>query len=68
MSVRLLYLSKLAFIIDKENKILSDKVKFKPYLATNLAPQKMLEEKLQPKEVNYTQENIGNKLSHTSKI
>ena len=36
--------------------IFHDKIKFKQYLYTNPALQKILEEKLQPKEANYTQE------------
>ena len=47
-------------LMDGENKIFYDKTKFTHHLSTNLATQKKVEEKLQPKKVNYTQENKGN--------
>jgi hypothetical protein len=61
LPAQLLYPAKLAITINGGNKIFHDKTKFKQYLLTNTALQKILEEKLQPKEVNYTQENTGNK-------
>ena len=51
--------NKLSITIDGENKTFHEK-KFKQYLSSNPSIQKILEEKLQPKEVNHTQENIGN--------
>jgi hypothetical protein len=46
--------------MDGERKAFQDKTKFKQYLSTNPTLQKVLEGKLQPKEVNYTQENTRN--------
>ena len=40
-----------------ENKIFDDKNRFKQYISTNPALQKVLEEKSQPKETNYTHNN-----------
>ena len=51
---RLLYPAKLSINIDGENKTLHDKIRFNQYLSTNPALQKVLEGKLQPKEVSYT--------------
>ena len=51
---RLLYPAKLAFTIDGENKIFQDKNRFKQYIATNPALQKILEGKSQTKEANNT--------------
>jgi hypothetical protein len=48
--------NKLSIIIDGENKICHGKTEFEQYLSTNTAIQNILEEKLNPKEVNYTQE------------
>ena len=48
---RLLYPAKLSIAIYGENKIVHDKVNFKQYIYKS-ALKKMLEEKLQPKEVN----------------
>ena len=50
---RLLYPAKLSITIKGENKIFQDKSKFKHYLFTDPALQKILEGKLQPKEDNY---------------
>jgi hypothetical protein len=47
-------------IKDGENKIFHDKVKLKQYLSRNPGLQ-VLERNLQPREVNYTNENTGNK-------
>ncbi|MBV2133994.1 hypothetical protein KRX52_14530, partial [Pseudomonas sp. MAP12] len=58
---RLLYPAKLSITIDGENKIFHDKTRFKQYVTTNPALQKVLEGKLQPKEINYTHKNIGNR-------
>ena len=60
---RLLYPAKLSITIDGENKIFHDKVKFKQYLSTNPALQKIWEGKLQFTEVNYIYENTGNNLT-----
>jgi hypothetical protein len=57
---RLLYPAKLSVVIDGENKIVQVKVKFKQYLSTNLALQRVLEGKLSLKEINASHENIGN--------
>jgi hypothetical protein len=43
---RLLYPAKLSINIDGENKIFQDKTKFKQYLSTNPALQRILEGKL----------------------
>ena len=56
---RLLYPARLAFTIDGENKIFQDKNRFKQYVATNPALQKLLEGKPQTKEAN----NIHNNTS-----
>ena len=64
---RILYPAKLSITIDGENKIFHDKTKFKQYLSTNPALQKILEGKLQPKEENYNHKNIGNKQSKQPK-
>jgi hypothetical protein len=57
---RLLYPTKLSITIDGETKIFCDKTKFKQYLSTNPALQRILEGKLLYKEGNYTQENTRN--------
>ena len=49
---RLLYPAKLSFTINRENKIFQDKNKFKQYVVTNPALQKVLEGKSQPKKSN----------------
>ena len=49
---RLLYPAKLLFTINGENKIFQDKNKFKQYVTTNPALQRILEGKLHPKESN----------------
>ena len=46
---RLLYPAKLSFTINGENKIFQDKNTFKQYVTTNLALQKALEEKHNPR-------------------
>ena len=51
---RLLYPAKLSFTINGENKIFQDKKKFKQFVATNSALQKVIKGKLQPKESNIT--------------
>jgi hypothetical protein len=48
--------TKLSITIDGERKIFQDKTKFKQYLSTNLALQRKIEEKIQLKEGNYTQQ------------
>ena len=53
---RLLYPAKLSINIDGENKIFQDKTKFKQYLSTNRALQRILEGKLQHKKDTYTKE------------
>ena len=50
---RLLYPAKLSINIDGENKIFHNKTRFKQYISTNPALQKVLERKLQPKEANW---------------
>ena len=49
---RLLYPAKLSFTTNGENKTFQDKNKFKQFLATNPALQKVIEGKSQPKESN----------------
>ena len=49
---RLLYPAKLSFTINGENKIFQDKNKFKQFIATNPALQKVIEGKSQPKKSN----------------
>ena len=56
---RLLFPAKLAFTIDGENKIFQEKNRFKQYVATNPALQKVLEGKPQTKEANNTHNNTG---------
>ncbi|MBV2135169.1 hypothetical protein KRX52_20585 [Pseudomonas sp. MAP12] len=58
---RLLYPAKLSITIDGENKIFHDKNRFKQYISTNPALQKVLEGKLQLNENNYTHKNTGNR-------
>jgi hypothetical protein len=47
---------KLTITIDGETKIFYDKTKFAQYLSTNPALQRIINGKLQHKEVNYTLE------------
>ena len=57
---RLLYPEKPSITINGEKKIFHEKKnRFKQYLSTNPALQKVLEGKLQPKEVNCAQKNKG---------
>jgi hypothetical protein len=56
---RLLYTAKLSITIDGEIKIFHDKNKFKKYLSTNTALQKIINGKLQHKKGNYTLEKSG---------
>ena len=67
---RLLYPSKLSIIIDGETKVFHDKTKFTQYLSTNSAIQRIIGEKLQHKERNYTLEkqesNLSTKLEEDS--
>ena len=58
---RLLYPAKLSVTIDGENKIFNDKARFSQCISTNSALQKILEGKLQPKEVNYAHKGVGNR-------
>ena len=58
--LRLLYSAKLSITIEEQNKIFHDKTRFKKYLATNPALYKILEGKLQPKEVGYINKNTDN--------
>jgi hypothetical protein len=53
---RLLYPTKLSINIDGETKIFKEKIKFKQYLSTNPAIQRILGGKLQHKEGTYTKE------------
>ena len=55
--------NKLSFTINGENKIFQDKNKFKQYVATNPALQKVIEGKSQPKE-----SNIANTVYNNSDI
>ena len=53
---RLLYPAKLSVTIDEEAKIFYDKTKFTQYLSTNPALQRIINEKCQYREGNYTLE------------
>jgi hypothetical protein len=55
----LLDTAKLSITIDGEIKIFHDKNKFKKYLSTNTALQKIINGKLQHKKGNYTLEKSG---------
>jgi hypothetical protein len=55
---RLLYQAKHSINIDGENKIFQDKTKFKQYLPTNPALQRILEGKLQHKEDTCTKKGL----------
>ena len=57
---RLLYPAKLSFTINGESKIFQDKNKFKQYVATNPALQRVLEEKSQPTESNIANTDYNN--------
>jgi hypothetical protein len=48
------------FSTDRENRTSHDKTKIKQYISANQTLQKAIKGKLQPKEVNSTQENTGN--------
>jgi hypothetical protein len=50
----LLYPEKLSITIDGETKVFHDKTKFTQYLSMNLATQKIIMEKHQYKDENYT--------------
>jgi hypothetical protein len=58
---RLLHPANFSVTIGGEIKIFHNKTKFKQYLPTNPALQRILKGKLQPNEGNYTQENTRNK-------
>ena len=49
---------KLSFNINGENKKFQDKNKFKQYVATNPALQKVLEGKSQPKKIQHSQHGL----------
>jgi hypothetical protein len=51
---RLLYPAKLPITIDRETKLLHDRNKFTQYLSTNPTLQKIIKEKHQYKDENYT--------------
>jgi hypothetical protein len=53
---RLLYPEKLSITIDEETKVFQDKTKFTQYLSTNPALQRIIKEKRQHKEGNYSLE------------
>ena len=53
---RLLYPTKLSITIDGETKVFHDKTKFKHYLSTNPALQRIITEKNQYKEGNHVLE------------
>jgi hypothetical protein len=53
---RLLYPAKLSITIDGETKVFHDKTKFKQYLSTNPALQRIIKGKHQQKDGNYTLE------------
>jgi hypothetical protein len=51
---RLLYTTKLSITIDGETKVFHDKFKFTQHISTNSVLQRIIKEKLQHKEGNYT--------------
>jgi hypothetical protein len=53
---RLLYPAKLSINIDEETKVFHDKTKFTQYLSMNTALQRIIKEKHQHKDGNYTLE------------
>ena len=57
---RLLYPAKLSITIEGQKKIFHNKTRFHQYLAKNLALQKILEGKFQPKKDGYTNKNKDN--------
>jgi hypothetical protein len=61
---RLLYPAKFSINIDGETKIFQDKTKFKQYLSTNPALQRILEGKLQHKEDTFIKERTRYSASH----
>ena len=52
--------SKLSITIEGQNKIFHDKTRFNQYLDTNPGLHKVIEGKLQPKEVGYINKNADN--------
>jgi hypothetical protein len=60
---KLLYPAKLTITIDEETKVFQDKIRFKQYLSTNPALQRIIE-KSQHKEGNYTQEKARSQSFH----
>ena len=56
----LIYPAKLTVTIKGKNKIFHNKTRFHQYLATNPALHKVIEGKLQLKEVGYTNKSIDN--------
>jgi len=56
---RLLYPAKLAITVDGKPKIFHDKTKYKQYLSTNPALQRIIDGKQQHKEGIYTLENAS---------
>jgi hypothetical protein len=57
MSAQTTISAKLPITIDGETKIFYDKTKFKQYISTNSALQRILKRKLQPNEANYIKNN-----------
>ena len=57
---RILYPVKLSITIEDQNKLFLDKTRFNQYLTTNPSLQKVLERKLQLKEVGYINKNTDN--------
>jgi hypothetical protein len=56
LPAQLLYPAKLSITIEGETKIFHDKTKFTQYLSTNPALQRIIKEKHQHKDRNYTLE------------
>ena len=65
--LRLLYPAKLSLTIEVQNKKFHDRARFNQYLATNTTQHKVLEGKLQLKEVSNIYKNTNNRTSHSSK-
>ena len=65
---RLLYPEKHSVTVNGQSKIFHDRTRFKQYPTTNPALHKVLEGKLQQKEVNYTHQNTCNNWFQSSKL
>lgn len=64
MSAQITIPRKFSITISGKNMIFNDKVKIKQYQYVNPVLQKVLKQKIQPKETNYTCENTGTQQSN----